>query len=182
MPRLNSEITDQIKALSFDELQEIVLKFSAKEQSFFDFLFVNYIDKESGEKDLYEKTIRDLEVIFRKSYKGFSQQLQLANMLSACIKRINEFTGISKNKVLEANLLIHILEVPFSLTTKMFGTCFTQYDSKVAMILKRLITLVTKKMHPDYKIEFEEKINNYLQILHQTSNHIDTVYHMPKSI
>jgi hypothetical protein len=123
-----------------------------------------------------------LEIIFRKRYKGFSEQLQLANMLRACIKRINEFTKISKNKVLEADLLLHILEIPFSLTTNMFGTCFTQYDTKVAMILNRLINIVTKKLHEDYKIEYEDKINDYLQILHRTSSHIDTVYNLPKAI
>lgn len=64
----------------------------------------------------------------------------------------------------------------------MFGTCFTQYDTKVAMIVKRLITIVTKKLHPDYKVEYEDKINEYLQILHRTSNHIDPVYHLPKAI
>ena len=94
----------------------------------------------------------------------------MANMLSACIKRINEFTKISKNKALEADLLMYILEIPFSLNETMFGTCFTQYDTKVAMILKRLINVVTKKLHEDYKIEYEEKINNYLQILHRNSN------------
>ncbi len=123
-----------------------------------------------------------MEIIFRKRYKGFSEQLQLANMLRACIKRINEFTKISKNKVLEADLLLHILEIPFSLTTNMFGTCFTQYDTKVAMILNRLINIVTKKLHEDYKIEYEDKINDYLQILHRTSSHIDTVYNLPKAI
>lgn len=107
--------------------------------------------------------------------------LQIANMLGACIKRINEFTKISKNKVMEAELL-YILQVPFSLTTKMFGTCFTQYDTKVAMIVKQLITIVTKKLHEDYKVEYEDKMNEYLQVLHRTSNHIDTVYNLPKAI
>jgi hypothetical protein len=64
----------------------------------------------------------------------------------------------------------------------MFGTCFTQYDTKVAMIVKRLLNIVTKKMHEDYRIEYEETINEYLQILHRTSSHIDTIYNLPKAI
>ena len=75
-----------------------------------------------------------------------------------------------------------ILEIPFSMNADMFGTCFTQFDSKVAMIVKRLINVVTKKLHEDYKIEYEETINEYLQILHRTSRHIDTVYNLPKAI
>ncbi|MBV2195154.1 MAG: hypothetical protein KUL78_01425 [Flavobacterium sp.] len=182
MPRLNSEIKEQIKKLDYYDLKDIVLKLASKEKIVYDFVINNYLDKESGEKELFEITKSDLEIIFRKRYKGFSEQLQLANMLRACIKRINEFTKISKNKVLEADLLLHILEIPFSLTTNMFGTCFTQYDTKVAMILNRLINIVTKKLHEDYKIEYEDKINDYLQILHRTSSHIDTVYNLPKAI
>lgn len=182
MPRLDKETKERIKKLEYEELQDIVLKLSSKEKSVYEYVFANYLDKEFGEKELFETTKADLEIIFRKRYKGFSEQLQIANMLTACIKRINEFTKISKNKMFEADLLLYILEVPFSLTTKMFGTCFTQYDTKVAMIVKRLINLVTKKLHEDYRIEYEETINDYLQILHRTSSHIDTVYNLPKAI
>lgn len=182
MPRLNAEIKEQIKKLDNKELQDIVLKLASKEKMVFDFLITNYLDKDSGEKKLFESTKTDLEIIFGKRYKGFAEQLQLANMLGACIKRINEFTKISKNPVMEADLLLHILDIPFSLTTNMFGTCFTQYDTKVAMIVKRLINVVTKKLHEDYRIEYVETINDYLKILNRTSSHIDTVYNLPKSI
>ncbi|MBN2745412.1 MAG: hypothetical protein JXR34_01685 [Bacteroidales bacterium] len=182
MPRLDIETKERIRKLKYAELQDIVLKLSSKEKSVYDYVLTNYLDKEFGEQELFETTKADLEIIFRKRYKGFSEQLQIANMLAACIKRINEFTKISKNKTFEADLLLYILEIPFSLNTSMFGTCFTQFDTKVALIVKRLINVVTKKLHEDYKIEYEETINDYLQKLHRTSNHVDTVYNLPKAI
>lgn len=182
MPRLDKETKERIRKLKYAELQDIVLKLSSKEKTVYDYVLTNYLDKEFGEQELFESTKADLEIIFRKRYKGFSEQLQIANMLAACIKRINEFTKISKNKIFEADLLLYILEIPFSLNTNMFGTCFTQYDTKVAIIVKRLINVVIKKLHEDYKIEYEETINNYLRTLHRTSNHVDTVYNLPKAI
>ncbi|MBI9037175.1 MAG: hypothetical protein JEY97_03510 [Bacteroidales bacterium] len=182
MPRLSIEVKNQIKGLSRNELEQIVLKIAAKEQSAFDFIMVNYLEKELGEKDLFEKTKLDIDVLFSKRYKGFSEELRLANMLDACIKRINEFTNVSKNKVMEADLLIYILDVPFSLSADFFGTCFTKYDSRVGIIVKRLITLVTKKLHPDYLNDYKQAINDYLKILHQTSNHIDAIYNLPNAI
>jgi hypothetical protein len=182
MPRLSAEEKAQLKNLPLKDLQQIVLKVAAKEKSIYEYLLVNYLDQESGEQALYEETIADLDLLFSKGYRGFSEQLQLANMLAACIKRINEFTKVSNNKVMEADLLVYVIEVPFSLSTNLFGTCFTRYDSKVAQIVKRLINLVTKKMHEDYKIEYAEKINGYLKVLHRTSSHIDTVYGLPKVI
>lgn len=182
MPRLSTEVKEQIKQLSHADLQQIVLKVVAKEKSVYDFILVNYLDKASGEQELFEKTKDDLNALFFKNYKGYSEELRLANMLAACIKRINEFTKVSKNKVMEADMLVYLLEEAFSFPDDLFGTCFTQFDTKVAQIVKRLITLVTKKLHEDYRIEYTEKINNYLQMLHRTSNHIDTIYSMPKAI
>lgn len=182
MPRLDKETIERIKKLEHNELQDIVLKLASKEKIVYDYVFANYLDKEFGEKELFETTKADLEIIFRKRHKGYSEELQKTNMLGACVKRVNEFTKISKNKIFEADLLLYILEIPFSLSPNMFGTCFSQYDTKVAMIVKRLMNLVTKKLHEDYRVEYEDTLNDYLQKLHRTSNHIDTVYNFPKAI
>jgi len=181
MATRRTEIREQLSVLPQKDLIDIIVKLAAKKANY-DFLLVNYLDKNGGEKDLYEDAIRDLDSLFRKGYKGFSEQLQLANMLSACVKRINEFTGVSKNKKLEADLLLYVLEVPFSLSTNKFGTCFTQYDYKVGLIVRRLINLVTKKLHPDYLVEYRDKLNDYLTILHRTSNFNNTIYALPKKI
>jgi len=182
MPRLSLEIKQQIKELPKDKLEEIVLKMAAKEKSFFDFLQVNYLDKSGGENELFEKTKADLDKLFAKSYKGYAEQLKLVKMLNASIKRLNEFTKVCKNNVLEADLLLHVLEEAFGYPYDMFGTCFTTYDTRVGIILRRLMNLVLNKMHPDHLISYQDKINKYLTILHRTSNHIDAIYGMPKSI
>src|SRR6056297_2235727 len=176
MPRLSTEIKEQIKNLSKDDLQQIVLKLASKEKVAYDYLWINYLNKENGEQELFEKTKTEIDLLTYKQYKGFSEQLRLANMLAACVKRINEFKKISNNKIMEADLLLFVLdEIPFSLPTDFFGTCFTKYDTKVAQIVKRLITLVTKKLDEEYRADYEDKINHYLKILHQTSNHLDMI-------
>lgn len=179
MPKISTEVKNQIATISKTELEKIVIKMAAKDKSVFDYLLVNYLEKATGENDLFEETKMDLDSLFRKSYKGFSKELQLANMLSACIKRINQFSKICKNRDLEADLLMHVLELIFSLSANQFGTCFTIYDYKVALMINRVITIVQTKLHPDYKIEYAEKINKYLAILHRTSNHIDFIYGLP---
>lgn len=123
-----------------------------------------------------------MNVLFGKGYKGFSTELQIANMLNACVKRVNEFTKLSKDKELEANLLVHILQRPYLHSLDLYGTCFTQLDNKVALIIKRLITIVTKKLHPDLRIEYDDVINDYLRILHARSSHLDRVSVLPKKI
>lgn len=182
MPKISIEIKEKIQSLSKSDLEKIVVKFAGKDKSFHDYLLVNYLNKEDGEQDLFEEAKADLERLFVKRYKGFSEELQLANMLAACTKRINEFIKVSKNKNLEADLLLHVLNVPFSMSGNLFGTCFTAYDNKVANMLKRMINVVTNKLHPDYQIEYQDTINDYLNILHSRSGFLNTVYNLPKSI
>ncbi|HEX5154790.1 MAG TPA: hypothetical protein VFW07_25265 [Parafilimonas sp.] len=182
MPKLDGDFKNQIKSLSKAELENIVIRFASKYKEVHDFLAVNYFDKRFGEEDLFIETRNDVQLLFKKNYKGYSPQLQLANMIGSCVKRINEFDKLCKNKNLCADLLMIILDEVFSYTTDLFGTCFTKYDYKVALLLKRLITLVTTRLHPDYKIEYEGKINHYLEALHRTSNHIDFIYAMPAAI
>ncbi len=182
MPKISTEIKNRIATISKTELEKIIIKMAAKDKAVFDYLLVNYLEKETGENDLFEETKMDLDSLFRKSYKGFSKELQLANMLSACIKRINQFSKICKKRDLEADLMMHVLEFIFSHSTNLFGTCFTAYDYKVAQMINRVITLVQTKLHPDYKIQYVEKINNYLTILHRTSNHINFIDGLRQSI
>ena len=182
MPRVTKENKEKIKALPKSELEKIVIKLASKKENF-DYLYVNYFDKESGEEKLFKQAKADIDELFLKSYKGRSEELKEANMIAASVKRINEFTKVCKNKILEAELLMYVLEdIAFSNPDNMFGTCFTKFDYKVALVLKRMITLVTKKLHKDYKIDYEDKLNEYLRRLKKTSDHIDMIYDLPEKI
>ena len=94
MPRLSADFKEEIKNLPLKDLQQIVLEMAAREKTVFDFVMAHYIDTETGEQELFEQTKQDIYALYRKSYRGFSQQLQLANMLSACVRRINEYLRI----------------------------------------------------------------------------------------
>jgi hypothetical protein len=181
MPRITPEIKELISKIQRKDLEKLLLKAVSKDKGFYDFLIVNYLNKESGEQDLFDQAKSDLDRLFTKCYKGFSKNLQMANMLSACIKRINEFSKVCKNKNLEADLIIYALEIPFSYKGN-FGTCFTALDHKVGLMVNRLFNLVTKKMHEDYLAEYKDNINYYLKILHSCSNHVSVIYKLPDEI
>ncbi len=182
MAKVAPIITSQIVQLSKKELEKLVLKAAAKDKTFHDYLLVNYFEKEHGEQDLFEQAKDELEFLFRKKYKGFAEELQMANMLGACAKRITGFSKTCKNKNLEADLIIHVLKIPFSLPSNMFSTCFTAYNYKVVLLLKRLINLVQTKMHEDYQIQYRKNINEYLTTLHSTSDYLDYVNSLPQNI
>lgn len=180
MKRSRSEIKELVSSYSKSELAEMVIAMASRKE-YYDYLSVHFFDKQEGEVELYNKAIEDIDKLWVKRYKGFSEQIRLANMIGACNKRVSEFAKISKNKKLEADLLVYILDDLFKHYQGLLGTCFTPFDTKVASTVRRVITLM-KKLHPDYHIEYEEKVNSYLDVIHRKSDHLDTVYNMPKSI
>lgn len=182
MSKINPDFKEEIKKLDKKTLEQIILKLVAKNSQAYDFVSLNYINKENGEVELFEQTKADLEIIYNKRYKGFSDELRKANMLAIATKRVTEFTKLSKNKRLEALLLLDILEVSFSVHQSMFGTCFVQFDSRVARILAKLINIVNTKIPEDYKLDFTPQINEYLKRLKGTSRFLNPVYSLPDFI
>ena len=182
MAKVADIILSQISNLSKKDLEKLLLKAAASDKGFHDYLLINYFDKDYGEQDLFVKAKEDLEILFRKNYKGFSEELRLAEMLKACSKRINAFSKLCKNREFEADLIMHVLEIPFSLPVNMFETCFTAFNYKVVLLLKRVMNLYGKKMHEDYQIQYRSKINSYLNILHSSCSYLDYVFALPKSV
>ena len=161
MAKLTEEFKEAIYAISKKELEKIVLKQAAKDKEFYNYLFVNYTNSKHGEQELYEQAQIELDQLMCKNYKGFSDELRLANMLAACNKRIEQFSKINKNKSLELELIMKVLELPFSLSSNMFTTCFTNYNYKVYLLLKKAINVLETKMHPDFVVQYAPILNKY---------------------
>ena len=174
-------LKEQVAELSKKELVEIVLKLAAKRYNY-EFLLVNFLDKDGGEQTLFDEAKEDIDKLCQKEFKGRTIQHQIAKRLNACTKRITEFTIETNNKKLEADLVLYVLELQFAYPPKVFGARFSGYDYKVGLLLKKLISLVTKKLHPDYLIDYQDKTNEFLAKLHKTSNRINTIYDLPTKI
>lgn len=180
MPRLTEEFKSAVQKLPVEDLQTAVISYARKDQTFFDFLNLQYLGNLEAAEALFEETmdfIRD--TIFFPVGRGVIQK-QLKSSMDKCIKQINHYATVSKNKKNEADLLLFLVETVFHHYSDELGTCFTTFDSKLALTTNRLYNLITKKLHPDYFAEYEDQLNKFLQLLHRHSNHIDYVYNMPK--
>jgi hypothetical protein len=182
MAKIDASIPLALAGLKRSELEKLVLKAASKDKVFHDYLLVNYGDTESGEKELYEQALADFDIILAKRHKGFSDELKMANALQACNKRIDEFAKVCKNKKYELDLVMYLLEKVFYNSSISFGTCFTNYDYRVTLLLRKAINLLTKKMHEDYKIDYAEELNHYLSKLKGRANYFDFVDALPNSI
>ena len=94
MARISSQLKEEITKLSKKDLEKLILKAATMHQTFQDYLLVNHIDLVHGKKELFYIAKSDLNNLMVKNYKGFSEELRMANMLAACNKRINELESV----------------------------------------------------------------------------------------
>lgn len=182
MPRLSKEFKQSIKEISVEELQKLVIQFASKNREIYDFINLHYVEGDDAEEELFEETIEKIsDEILYLGERGIVQK-NLAKAITKSVGYINHFVKVTKNKNREADLLRNLLDDVFENYTDELGTCWTAFDSKLAVTTNRLYNLVTTKLHEDYRIEYRESMNRYLKILHSESNHLDYIYNMPKSI
>jgi hypothetical protein len=182
MPRLSKEFKQAIQEIPLKELQKLVMEFASKNPEIYDFINLQYVNGNDAEDDLFENIIEKItDEILYPGKRGIVQK-NLAKAIGKSVQYINHFVKVTKNEKREAELLLNLLDDVFENYTDELGTCWTVFDSKLAITTNRLFNLVTKKLHEDYRIEFAEPMNRFLEILQAKSNHLDYVYDMPKSM
>jgi hypothetical protein len=182
MAKVDPSIPLALAALKRSDLEKLVLKAASKDKGFHDYLLVNYGDTESGEKEIYEKALADLDVILAKRHKGYSEEEKTGRALQVCNKRIDEFSKVCKNRKYELDLIMYLLQRVFYNSYLAFGTCFTNYDYRVTLLLKKAINLLTKKLHEDYKVDYVEDINHYLMKIKASAGFFDFVAALPNKV
>lgn len=181
MPRDKVLLKEQLAQFSKQELANMLLKLANKRFNY-EFLLVNFLDKENGEKILFDEAIVDIDLLCQKEYRAATELKKQVKKLSECVKRINEFTVETKSKKLETDLVLYVLKLQFAHYPKMFGKKTSSYDYKVGLLLKRFIKLITKELHEDYFADYQDTVNDFLEKLHKTSDRINTIKLLPKHV
>ncbi|MCX6249849.1 MAG: hypothetical protein NTX61_03760 [Bacteroidetes bacterium] len=180
MPKISKEFQEEIKKIPIGEIQKLVIELARKSQEVYDLVDVRFINRQDADTDLFNETKED--IAFEMEFIGSRGviQKQIARSIAKSVEGINHYAKVTKNKVKEAELLLYLLEIAYKLHDVELGTCWTVFDSKLAITTNRLLTLVSKNLHEDYFIEYQEPLNRVLRILHAKCNHLDYVYNLPK--
>ncbi|MCD6355483.1 MAG: hypothetical protein J7L95_08035 [Prolixibacteraceae bacterium] len=169
MPRLSKEFKQAITEIPEKELHKLIAKAASKNQEIYDWINIEYVNGAEAEDELLEEA-RDMAFmeINYLSERGIVQK-NLAKAIGKAVKHINHYAKVTKNSAGEAELLLGVLQLVFQNYEDELGTCWTAFDSKLAITTNRLYNLVTKKLHEDYLVEYREPINRFLGILHAKS-------------
>ena len=109
MPRDKAILKEQLAQLSKKELAEMVLKLAGKRYNY-EFLLVNFLDKDGGEQTLFDKTKEEIDILCLKEFKGRTIQHQL-------VKKLNSFHTIiliisdNCNCLIYSNMIVQFLSL-----------------------------------------------------------------------
>lgn len=142
--------------------------------------YQNISDKEEMQTLVENLKVEITDILNWEYAKGGNTHKNLARGIGNASKEIARFKSVLSPE-LETELNMHLLDIIFSDLSNELGTCWTVFDHKVTQTLSKTLTLVTKKIHEDYRVEFEEQLNNYLFRIKKAS-HLDYVYNLPNRI
>lgn len=182
MPKIDPDFKRAVGELTNAQLQQIVLELARQNKESYDYINLKYFSSEESLKEFFEEVKDDALFELIGVYSRGIVQKNLAKAIGNAVKHINYFEKITKNDAMVAELLLALLEEVYDDYSDELGTCFTVFDSKLAITTNRLYNLVTKKLHPDYQIEYRKPLNRFLKILKEKSSQTDYIFAMPKSI
>jgi hypothetical protein len=174
-------IQKQVSSLSKVDLEKLVLKGMRNNKTYFEFVWVNYLDKEFGEEDLLEKGKGELENLLLKSYRGRCDELRRAAAIDSCKKRIEELYKVARQKDKILELTLYVLENSLAEYPKLAGTCFTRYDYAYYLLFKKGKSIFYS-LHEEIQHEFRGRLQKILLQLKKHSSHMDYVYDLPDEV
>jgi hypothetical protein len=178
---LTKELKQQIGDLPQHELAKLVFKIVNKDKVFLDYIKLTYFKDEINETDIFKSYKNKITIIVSKHYKGYVDEEKAANYIAECNKQLMNFEKITKNKEYLLELILTILDNAYNDFGAKFGTCFTAFEYRFHLLLKKAIKIVTTQMHEDMLIEYQEHINTYLKLI-KKSNYLDYIYNLPDEI
>ena len=178
---LTKGFKQQIAELPKEELAKIVIKIATKDKVFLEFLKLTYFKDEINEKDVFESYKAKMISLVTKRYKGYADEEKVVHYITACNKELVNFEKICKNKEHLVDLILIILDCAYNDFCAGFGTCFTAFEYKFHLLLKKAIKIVTTQMHEDMLIEYKAHINQHLKHI-KKSDYLDYINDLPQQL
>jgi hypothetical protein len=168
-------IQAEIAKMARKDLENLLVKAMRSHETFFQYVWVNHLDKEYGTNDLFDQYLGEMNVLLAKGYRGASEELRAANMIDTCRKHLDNFSKVSGDKEKALVLALHVLESPITNFKNFAGTCFTKYDYAYFLLFGKAKTLFYS-MHTDIQHEYRNRMQTLLNQLKKSSRHLNQVY------
>lgn len=182
MKKTTKDIKDVVLSMPVKEKDKLLLQLLRKSPETIQKIYYQNVSEKDEVITLMEDLKEEISSLLDQEYsKRGNEYKNMARGIAKASKEIARFKGVLSPEQ-ETEINMHLLDIIFTDLVSNLGTCWTVFDHKVTQTLSKTINLVTKKIHEDYRVEFEDKLNEYLRTLKKTSSHLDYVYILPDRI
>ncbi|TAD94360.1 MAG: hypothetical protein EAY75_00125 [Bacteroidetes bacterium] len=175
------EIQAALATMRRKDVENLLIKAMRDSDSFYQYVWVNHLDKEAGEAQVFEQYKAEIKALLKKGYRGASLELRAANMIAACKKKLDAFIKVCKAKDKAVELGLYVAEHPATDYEGHSGTCYTKYDFEYYMLFKKIRSLY-QALHHDIQYEYTERLQKMLTQLKKHFRHLDYVYDLPDEL
>ncbi|MEQ8415447.1 MAG: hypothetical protein RIB71_13310 [Imperialibacter sp.] len=176
------DVKPYLDSLNEKEKDKLIARLLAKNRAELDAIYFQKVASKDDLEDLFADVKAEIEGAMNVYINYGTLQKNLAKGIQKATQAINRYKAIDRRPEKEGELIMHMLEIIFTEFGNEFGTCWTVFDFRVAQAVSKVVTIVTKKIHADYRMDFEDKINGYIQRLKAVASHNDVIYNLPDKI
>jgi hypothetical protein len=166
MPVPTADFKKVIKQLSDKEKEAIILKAVRRDAELYELLSFDLLPDVTLEVVTEETAGRIHELMFTVTGRIFSRSI--SRSLRKSIKEIARFKRITKDVKAEADLHVYLLKLIFDNFSGQFDSHYKSFFVATARLVLRTMQLVSKKLHPDYHLEYKADLDGFL---HRLLNH-----------
>jgi hypothetical protein len=177
-----ADVKPYLDSLNEKEKDKLIARLLTKNQAELEAIYFQKVASKNDLEDLFADVKAEIEDAMNVYINYGVIQKNLAKGIQKATQAINRYKAIDRRPEKEGELIMYMLEIIFTDFGNEFGTCWTVFDFRVAQAVSKLITIVTKKIHEDYRMDFEDNINRYIKRLKSVASHNDVIYNLPDKI
>ena len=176
MPVPSAEFKKAIKQLTDKEKEALLLKAVRRDAELYDIVAFELL--EIPVEQLVEETSEKIHDLMY-GLTGRSLSKSLTRSLRKSIKEIARFKRVTKNVKGEVDLHLFLLRLIFQNFTGQFDSFYKSFYTATARLVLKTAQLIKKNLDEDYYIEYEDELNEYLEVLHNRKKPLSFV--LPKT-
>ena len=179
MPVPSTDFKKALKRLSEPEKEALLLRAVRRDAELYEtFRFELVADVSLGQ--IQEETADRIHGLFNVAVTGRLLNRSLVKALRASVQEAARARRITKNKQLEADLLVYVLRQCIDNYSGQFDSVYEGFFNATALLAARLPTLVIKNLHEDLWLEYKGELDEVLRELHGRSKSRHLKFELPR--
>lgn len=181
MPVPSAEFKKALLRLSDKQKEALLLRAVRRDAELYDTLCFELLPDATTET-VFEQASDRIHELFNVAVTGRLLNRSLTKALQKATKEVARARRITKDKRLEIDLNLYMLQLIFDNYTGQFESVYAGFYTATARLAARTTQLVASNLHEDLWLEYKAEVDGYLQQLHGRSKSHGLKFALPREL